>query len=270
MANIIFMDNTTLKIFDSNENASSKKLSLKFPTEFYTVDEIKGKFDSKKKDNYSTILKTTEDGIYITEFNDYTKRISIGTEIIDISKTTTKEVVIQDEEGNPISTTVPETIVEEVEVITVVLAYEDPTAKLVDKLNQKINPTIDIETCTLEELQKYRQEKNKEAMNDFFRTHPLLHTDGLYYGIEDEDRREMSEEFLGYMLEVEANPDAALEWHSKGTACTPRTKEEFASIAIAIRNYTKPYFREMQEAKEAIFAATTKEEVLAVKIFSGN
>lgn len=266
MTNLTFTNNLTLKIFDAIENKNKGTLTLKFPVEFYSEYDIKEIFDNKKE-NYSNLIKSTENGTFITQFENYTKRIFIGTEVVEVISEELKEVETTDVNGNSTTIFVPDSKITEVEVVVTILKYEDPTTQLIEKINQQINPTIDFDICSLQELQKYRQEKNKEAMNDFFRTHPLLHSDGLYYGVEDEDRQEMGEEFLGYMLELESNSNAVLEWHSKGTACTPRTKEEFAAIAIAIRNYTKPYFREMQEAKEAIFSATTKDDVIAVKIF---
>lgn len=63
--------------------------------------------------------------------------------------------------------------------MVVVLNYVDPVKAMVDKIDKQINPSVDVDNCTLDELKKYRQLKNKESMNDFFRVNPLKYTDGL-------------------------------------------------------------------------------------------
>lgn len=157
MNNLIFTNNDVLKIFDSEENKSTGILTLKFPTDIYSESVIKEKFDSTKKDNYATIIKTTEDGIYVTEFKNYTKRASIGTELIEITTENTKDIVTTDADGNSTTITVPDTATKELEVITVVLKYEDPTVKLVDEIYNQLNPTINVEECTVDELKAWQK-----------------------------------------------------------------------------------------------------------------
>lgn len=266
--NITLLNNRVLKIYNSDENSALKTLTLRFSLSDYTFDEIDFIFkDPEIKEALKRIVKTTSSAKYVATFENYTDVISKAVEKVEVLIEKTEEIPSIDENGAEITTTITTTEPQEIDLIVVTLKHEDPTKVIVEKLNQQINPTIDVVNCTLDELKKYRQAKNKEAMNDYFRKNPLLHTDGLYYGVEDEDRREMSEEFMGYTLEAELDPNAVLEWHSKGSACTPRTQSEFSSIAIAIRNYTKPHFRQMQQIKENIFSASTKEDVLAIKIF---
>lgn len=157
MNNLIFTNNDVLKLFDSEENKSTGILTLKFLTNLYSEPEIKGKFDLAKKDNFATLIKTTEDGIYITEFKNYTKRTSIGTEFIEITSDGTRDIVTTDADGNSTTVTVPNTTTEELEVITVVLKYEDPTAKLVDEIYNQLNPTIDVDECTIDELRVWQK-----------------------------------------------------------------------------------------------------------------
>ena len=268
MYNLTFSNNTVLHIYDSEVITYSGILTIRFSPDVYSFDNIKTFFDGKDiKDTLNEIIKTASDGTYIATFADYTcvKSIALTNYTIDVN--TTKDIAALDEDGRDITITVPQVEQQQIELVTVELSYEDPTKVLVEKLNEKINPTIDVETCSLEEIKKYRQKQNKEAMNDYFRNNPLLYTDGLYYGVEDEDRREMSDELIGWSLEKENNPDATLEWHSKGSANIPWDEEDFKALYVAIMNYTKPYFRKMQTIKEAIFSANTKEEVLNIKIF---
>lgn len=157
MTNLIFTDNTVIKILDSNENKSTGCLTIRTLISLYSETEIKDKFDSAKKDNFATMIKTTEDGVYVTEFENYTKRMSIGTELVEITTEKTKEIATTDAAGNSTTITVPDTVTEEVEVITVVLKYEDPTVKLVDKIYNQLNPTIDVEECTVDEFKAWQK-----------------------------------------------------------------------------------------------------------------
>lgn len=265
--NITFSNNKVFKIYNTESNSDS--LILRFLKSDYSLEEVKSFFDqSDISDICKEIIKTNDEGTYVTTFSNYTAISTKVAEVtVDVTTDSTKEIASLDADGQETTATVPTTETKQVELIVVVLKYVDPTVAMVEKLDKQINPTIDVDTCTLDELKKYRQSKNKEAMNDFFRNNPMKHTDGLYYGVEDEDRREMTEEYLGYMVEKTVNPDAKLEWHSKGSACTERTEEEFAAISIAVRAYTKPYFNQMQAIKESIFAAKDKDAVMAIKIF---
>ena len=265
--NITFSNNKVFKIYNTESNSDS--LILRFLKSDYSLEEVKSFFDqSDISDICKEIIKTNDEGTYVTTFKDYTAISTKVAEVtVDVTSTSTKEIASLDADGQATTATVPTSAITQVELIVVVLKYVDPTVAMVEKLDKQINPTIDINTCTLDELKKYRQSRNKEAMNDFFRNNPMKHTDGLYYGVEDEDRTEMAEEYLGYMVEKAVNPDAKLEWHSKGSACTERTEEEFNAISKAVRAYTKPYFNQMQAIKESIFAAKDKDAVMAIKIF---
>lgn len=265
--NITFSNNKVFKIYDTESNSDS--LILRFLKSDYSLEKVKSFFDqSDISDICKEIIKTNDEGTYVTTFSNYTAISTKVAEVtVDVTTDSTKDIASLDADGQETTATVPITETKQVELIVVVLKYVDPTVAMVEKLDKQINPTIDIDTCTLDELKKYRQSKNKEAMNDFFRNNPMKHTDGLYYGVEDEDRTEMAEEYLGYMVEKAVNPDAKLEWHSKGSACTERTEEEFDAISKAVRAYTKPYFNQMQAIKESIFAAKDKDAVMTIKIF---
>lgn len=267
MYNITFNDNKVFKIYDSSENVSEGILTLHFQPEDYSFDIVKAYFSIASVDSLKRIVKTASDASYIGTYNNYSSVQGISLDKVTVNVSKSEEIPTLDESGKETTTTIDSTEEKQIDLVTVTLGYVNPIEATVKKLDGQINPTIDIKTCTLDDLKKHRQSKNKEAMNDFFRNNPMKFTDGLYYGVEDEDRSEMTEEYLGYSMEKTINSNAKLEWHSKGSACTERTEEEFAAIAIAIREYTKPYFNKMQKAKEEIFAAKDKDAVMAVKIF---
>lgn len=119
----------------------------------------------------------------------------------------------------------------------------------------------------LEDVKKEKQEENKKALAKFLAEHPLKWTDGKYYGVTEDDQREMSLNLMQYQLAVGAGQESAtLEWHSQKTACTSWSLENFTALALAITNYVYPYLRYQESVKETIYTCKTKEEVASIVI----
>ena len=118
---------------------------------------------------------------------------------------------------------------------------------------------------SLDEVKEYWQNKNLENFNLFLKEHPLLYTDGNWYGVEEVDRNEMSQQFLSYQVKVQAGlTPSGIQWHNKKKACKEFTLEEFLTLTLAIEQYTIPYYNLMQSRKEAIFNCTEKIDVFKV------
>ena len=60
-------------------------------------------------------------------------------------------------------------------MVTVTLAYVSPTEQKIKELDEKINPTINVETCTLEELKLYIQKSNSDALEMFLENDQIIH-----------------------------------------------------------------------------------------------
>ena len=156
----ITLKEKVFKIFDSVENTSEGTLTLRFLAEKYSIDEIKNYFSKIDKNALDEIVKTTDDGIHVVTYNHYTKvMIKAASKTISIEKDSTKTVKSLNENGEEIEVEVPTTITEEVEVVEVILGYENPTDRLVKELDKKINPTIDVEECTLDELKAWQKKQ---------------------------------------------------------------------------------------------------------------
>lgn len=268
MYNITF-NNHVYKIYNSEENKAKGILTLSFSPADYSFDNIKHLFDSTKKEDLDRIIKTTADAVYITVFEHYTNIMSLSLEKAVIPVDKTEELLTINNEGKEVISPITTTEFQEIELIVVYLKYEDPITVIVDKLNRQINPSIDIETCTLDELKLFRQKKNSEALESFLQKNPLLYTDDNYYGVSKLDRDEMTQQYLVYELSKTLDPNAndVVKWHSKGAKCRSMSVSEFATLTIAIYTYTSPYYEDMQKIKEAIFSADTKDALLAIKIF---
>lgn len=270
MYNITLLNNKILKIYDSQENSVTKKLILRFSISDYSFNEIKSIFDNTDiKEALKRIIKTTSTGMHVATFDYYTNIISKSVEKVEIVVEKAEDIPILNGEGQETTTTITTTETQEIELIVVVLKYEDPTKVIVEKLNEQINPSINADNCTLDELKRFIQKKNSDALETFLEESPLLYTDNKYYGVSKIDRDEMTQQYLVYQLNKTINPDAEdiVKWHSKGTKCTPMAISDFATLALAIYAYAEPYYEAMQEIKETIMSCKTKEEVLKVKIF---
>ena len=123
------------------------------------------------------------------------------------------------------------------------------------------------QAMTLDEYKACRQNENKEALAIFLKEHPLLWTDGLYYGVTQEDQDEMIADKTAYDFKQSiGQTDWKLEWHSVKSACRQFSVEEFVALLNAIINFVYPYRQLEMNYKEAIYSAATKEEVRKVII----
>lgn len=270
MYNITFNNNHVLKIYDSQENKSTQTLVIRINPSDYLFSDIDSLFDSLTKNDLKRIIKTTPSAVHVTTYDNYTDIISRSIEKVTIPVEKQEEIPFIGESGQNTTTTITTNEPQEIELIVITLKYEDPTKVIVEQLNQQINPTIEIDKCSLDELKMFIQKQNSEALETFLEKKPLLYTDGKYYGVSKIDRDEMSQQYLAYQLNKAINPNAEdiVKWHSKGTKCTPMSVLEFSTLALAVYAYTEPYYEEMQTIKEAIMSALTKAEVLSIKIFN--
>ena len=122
-------------------------------------------------------------------------------------------------------------------------------------------------TDSLDTVKEYWQDKNLIQFNEFLKEHPMLYTDGLYYGVEETDRNEMNQQLSMYNAKVAAGLEpTGVQWHSKKKACTEMSIEAFLMLTAAIEQYTLPYYNLMQSRKEAIFNCEEKIDIFNVPI----
>lgn len=269
MYNITFSNDHILKIYDSTENKSTGTLTLQIKPTDYSLTEIINLFNTFSKDDLQKIVKTTSTAMYVTTYEYYTDIVSRSVDKVTVLVEKTSEVPTIGEDGQETTTIVTTNEPQEIELVVVVLKYEDPTKVIVEKLNEQINPTIDVETCSLDDLKMFVQKKNSDSLESFLENNPLLYTDGKYYGVSKVDRDEMSQQYLAYQLNkvMNSNAEDVVKWHSKGTKCTPMSVSDFSALALAVYAYTEPYYEKMQEIKEAIMSSQNKDEILSIKIF---
>lgn len=135
----------------------------------------------------------------------------------------------------------------------------------VQRLDEKVNQVVDINTLTLDEYKNYLQEKNKAALAEFLASQSVEFNDKPY-GVSEEDQNEMALNFMQYQALTSAGQQVTLEWHSKKSACETFTAEEFVQLTAMIKAFIYPYFQQMNVTKAQIFSSTSKEELDKIEI----
>ena len=135
----------------------------------------------------------------------------------------------------------------------------------VQRLDEKVNQVVDINTLTLNEYKNYLQEKNKAALAEFLASQSV-EFNGKPYGVSEEDQNEMALNFMQYQALTTAGQQVTLEWHSKKSACETFTAEEFVQLTAMIKAFIYPYFQQMNVTKAQIFSSTSREELDKIEI----
>lgn len=135
----------------------------------------------------------------------------------------------------------------------------------VQRLDEKVNQVVDINTLTLDEYKNYLQEKNKTALAEFL-ADQSVEFNGKPYGVSEEDQNEMALNFMQYQALTTAGQQVTLEWHSKKSACETFTAEEFVQLTAMIKAFVYPYFQQMNMIKQQIFSSSSKEELDKIEI----
>ena len=135
----------------------------------------------------------------------------------------------------------------------------------VQRLDEKVNQIVDINTLTIDEYKNYLQEKNKTALAEFLTSQSVEFNDKPY-GVSEEDQNEMALNFMQYQALTTAGQQVTLEWHSKKSACETFTAEEFVQLTAMIKAFVYPYFQQMNVIKQQIFSSTSKEELDKIEI----
>lgn len=135
----------------------------------------------------------------------------------------------------------------------------------VQRLDEKVNQIVDINTLTIDEYKNYLQEKNKTALAEFLASQSV-EFNGKPYGVSEEDQNEMALNFMQYQALTTAGQQVTLEWHSKKSACETFTAEEFVQLTAKIKAFIYPYFQQMNVIKAQIFSSTSREELDKIEI----
>lgn len=119
----------------------------------------------------------------------------------------------------------------------------------------------------LEQVQAEYQTINKKGLDDFLARHSITWTNGKKYGVSMEDQTEIGLNLSQYQIQASAGiENPVLEWHAIHEACEPWSFEELSALVLQISAYVYPWFQKMQQNKQAIYEATTIEEIEALDL----
>lgn len=229
----ITLKEKVFKIYDSVENTAEGTLTLRFLAEKYGIDAVKNYFGSATKDDLDEIVKTTDEGVHVVTYNHYTKvLIKAASKTISIEKDSTKIVKSQNENGEEIEVEVPTTVTEEIDVVEVILGYENPTDRLVKELDEKINPTIDVEECSLDELKAWQKKQVNVACKEAIEAGVDVElSDGKTYHFSYKTEDQIN--YVEMRQEIEHDGYTTVPYHPDNGDCTIYSSDDMKKIIKA-------------------------------------
>lgn len=229
----ITLKEKVFKIYDSVENTAEGTLTLRFLAEKYGIDAVKNYFGSATKDDLDEIVKTTDEGVHVVTYNHYTKvLVKAASKTISIEKDSTKIVKSQNENGEEIEVEVPTTVTEEIDVVEVVLGYENPTDRLVKELDEKINPTIDVEECSLDELKAWQKKQVNIACKEAIEAGVDVElSDGKTYHFSYKAEDQIN--YVEMRQEIEHDGYTTVPYHPDNGDCTIYSSDDMKKIIKA-------------------------------------
>ena len=188
-----------------------------------------------------------------------------------------KLLIIYDEEGKIYHWSAGSDIKEPKGIPHIILEDYEADGRNIERIDVTKNPPVPVysktkeeieyELMTLEDYQNLRQTENKKRLEEFLKNNPICWTDGLYYGVTQEDQNEMNLDLSTYQLKQTIGDTAwKLQWHSIKSDCRNFSEEEFVGLLNSIIEFVYPYRQLEMKYKEAIFTAKSKEEVREIDL----
>lgn len=262
MYNITLNDNRILKIYDSIENVAEKTLTLYFDPEIYSFETMEEFFENNISDSLKRIIKTSSDSTFIATFENYTNVVSIAIEKVTSIVNQSEDIPTLNEADDTIITNVTIPEYQTLKLIVVRLMYENPIDNLVKKLDEQINPSIDVEKCTLDELKNWQKnELNKCCFDEIQK--------GVDIELSDKKMYHFSyklEDQINYTEICQAINEGctSIPYHPDGGDCTMYSVEDMKIIITAQRKNKFLLTTKCNSYYHMVDEATTKDEVLKI------
>lgn len=274
---IIFADKTELSILSYQE--TTNYIEIKVLDEDYTVllneyftNEERCKemtIDNNYYANYTKRIYSLDE-----EFTDpYTKQkrkravfrmVQVGAQ--DAINLMNEKIVSLQEVNTELKSSV-ETIKTDNEVLKETNTQIQKSIKAVE---EQINPVIDVESMTLDELKEYKIGMSKVNLAEHLENNPLESTchgeKPALYSITNEKQNLMMSNYLTYQIKKSTNPDVKtpLMWNATGEECTEWTEEEFLQLIIEVEAKVKPLVAAQQAYEKQVVACVSKEDIEAI------
>lgn len=138
-------------------------------------------------------------------------------------------------------------------------------ATKVNQLDIQLNDKS-IAEMDLDEYKAYRRNENNELLAKCLKEHPLLWSNGKYYGITKDDQTELADNLTAYNLKTSVGIASEVKWHAVNEECETWDPMELARLAITIQAMVVPLVELCQKYKVEIVACYSKEEVAAINL----
>lgn len=154
--------------------------------------------------------------------------------------------------------------------VVIILEKEDDISKLKKEI-AALNPDINLDTCSLDELKVYQITKSKKALEIYLEANPI--TSDCHGGIEKqysitkEKQALLTQEIAIVQMAIQTGIEYQPSWNAADEPLTyDWTLEELNQLAFEVVTLVKPLVSHQQTIEANINAAQTKEEVLAESI----
>jgi hypothetical protein len=154
--------------------------------------------------------------------------------------------------------------------VVIILEKEDDISKLKKEI-AALNPDINLDTCSLDELKVYQITKSKKALEIYLEANPI--TSDCHGGIEKqysitkEKQALLTQEIAIVQMAIQTGIEYQPSWNAADEPLTyDWTLEELKQLAFEVVTLVKPLVSHQQTFESNINAAQTKEEVLAESI----
>ena len=149
-------------------------------------------------------------------------------------------------------------------------AIDDAKQSTIAEINEQFNPTIDYDTCSLEDLKSYKIKESKENLASYLESHPLKSTchgkkEGTYT-ITEEKRNMFTSKFTAHMFLETAGIEDVMTWNESGQACEIWTNEECLQLIKEWNAISTALVKKQQDVELAIKACETKEDIKKIEV----
>jgi hypothetical protein len=142
---------------------------------------------------------------------------------------------------------------------------------IITDLDNQVNPMIDTNKCTVEELKTWQIQLSKKNLDKYLNKYPIQSTchGGVEktYAINKDKQTFLAQMILLSQLAMQNNVEFHPSWNTTQEECTSDwTLLELQQLAFEIESVVRPLVKHQQSIEAKIKASETKEEILAVSV----
>lgn len=151
------------------------------------------------------------------------------------------------------------------------LKSTEAISQVLNDIKQEINPSIDIESCTIEMFKAWQIKQSKSNLDSYFINNTIIsschQSAAKQYSITRDKQTLLTQMIMMTQIAYQANIPYQPSWNASGEPCTyDWTLEELQQLAFEIEQIVRPKVSHQQTLESQINACETKNEVYAIDI----